>query len=230
MANRWQVSIASSDANGRERNKTPHRWSETVGHGGCAVGEPGRPALHRRLFDLPGNVWSLLLGSRPRNGSPRTKVAYTAAHCEVLVASADAESRRILASVLSQWGLEIICSSTVSNANAILARQAVPLVFCEDRLADGTFRDVLGAARLVKPKVRVVVSARMSDENRYSEAIQLGAFDVIPCPCRLADVQRVVFHAMRDDGEGAEDSVFNDTCEAFLNYLALSGRARGRSS
>ncbi len=141
-----------------------------------------------------------------------------AAHCEVLVASADVESRRILASILSQWGLELICSSTVSNANAILARQAVPLVFCEDRLVDGTFHDVLGAAKLAKSKVHVVVASRMDDGNRSLEAIQLGAFDVIPFPCRPADVQRVVFHAMRDDGKKPDNSAFRDAYDVKLFY------------
>lgn len=168
--------------------------------------------LRERLLNLPGRIWSPLLGSRPGNGSSRAKNAYTAPHCEVLAASADPQSRLVLASVLSQWGLELICSSTVSNTNAILARQPVPLLFCEERLADGTFRDVLGAAKLMKSRLHIVVSSPMDDEKRW-EAIQLGAFEVIPFPCRAADVQRVVFHSMCDDGENADDSTCEDASQ-----------------
>ncbi len=141
-----------------------------------------------------------------------------AAHWEVLIATADLETCRRLASILSPWGVKPICASTVGKAKAVLARQGVPMVFCEDRLADGSFRDVLGAARLVKSKVRVVVISRTSDENGYLEAIQGGAFDVIPSSCRPADVHRVVSHAMREDGERPHGPAFNDVHEIKVFY------------
>jgi len=120
------------------------------------------------------------------------------AYWEVLIATADLETCRRLASILSQWGFVPICAVTVAKAKAILARQSVPMVFCEDRLADGSFRDVLGAAKLVNSNARVVVTSRTDDADGDQEAVQLGAFDVIPCPCRPADVHRVVSHAMSD--------------------------------
>ncbi|HJY87245.1 MAG TPA: response regulator [Candidatus Acidoferrales bacterium] len=166
------------------------------------------------------------------------------AHQEVLIATTDPGTRRGLASILSQWGLEPLCTSTVYEAKTFLARQSVPMVFCQDHLADGSFRDLLGAAKLVKSKARVVVTSRTEDMNGYLEAIRLHAFDVIPCPCRPADVHRVVSQALRDGGEkpAHEIKVFYDrwkasvfrfcclflgyrdlagecTCEAFLNYL-----------
>jgi len=139
-------------------------------------------------------------------------------HREVLIATADLEACRRLASVLSPWGFEPICASTVGKAKAVLARGGVPMVFCEDRLVDGSFRDVLAAATLVKSKVRVVVLSRTDDENGYLEAIQLGAFDVIPCPCRPADVHRVVSQAMRDDGEKPQASAFSEVHEVKVFY------------
>jgi DNA-binding NtrC family response regulator len=48
------------------------------------------------------------------------------AQSEVLIASADSETRRTLADILSHWGLEPNFCSTVSKAKATLARQAVP--------------------------------------------------------------------------------------------------------
>ncbi len=123
------------------------------------------------------------------------------AHWEVLIATADLEICRRLASILSQWGFEPVCAATVGKAKAILAQQCVLMIFCEDRLADGGFRDVLRAAKRLQSKVRLVMTSRREDEKGYLEAIQLGAFDVIPSPCRPADVHRVVSHAVRDDGE-----------------------------
>ena len=118
------------------------------------------------------------------------------AQSEVLIASADSRTRRTLANILSQWGLEPIFCSTVSKAKAILARQAVPLVFCEDRLADGSFRDLLSATKLTKLKACVAVIFRSADGNGYLEAIQLGAFNAIRCSYCLGNVQRIIFQAM----------------------------------
>lgn len=137
---------------------------------------------------------------------------------EVLIATPDLETCRRLASFLSQWGLEPLCAVTVGKAKAILARQGVPMVFCEDRLADGSFRDVLSAAKLVNSNARVVMISRTNDENGHLEAIQLGAFDVIPCPCLPADVHRVVFHAMRDDGEKPNGPAFSEADEIKVFY------------
>lgn len=117
-----------------------------------------------------------------------------ATQLEVLIVSADLETCRTLASVLSQWGLEPICCSTVSEATDFLALQFVPLVFCEDHLPDGTFRDVLKVARCAASKVRVVVTTR---NGCRSEAFRLGAFNVIACPCRSTDVQQTIFQAMQ---------------------------------
>ena len=114
---------------------------------------------------------------------------------EVLIATADLETCRRIASILSQWGLAPICAVTVAKTTALLARQAIRMVFCDDRLADGNFRDVLGAAKLAQSNARVVVTSR--DLSGYLEAVRLGAFDVIACPCRPADVHRVVSQAMR---------------------------------
>ncbi len=145
------------------------------------------------------------------------------AHSEVLIAAADLETCRRLANILSQWGFESVCASTVGKAKAILARQGVPMVFCEDRLADGGFRDVLGAAKLVQANAPVVVASWADDLNGYLEAIQLGAFDVIPCPCRPADVHRVVSHALRRDGQDPHGPAFReDEIKTFYNRWKTS--------
>jgi DNA-binding NtrC family response regulator len=113
---------------------------------------------------------------------------------EVLIVSTDIETCRALASVLSQWGLEPNCCSTVSEAVEFIAAQPLPLIFCEDHLPDGSFRDILRAAKAAITKIRVVVTTR---NGCRSEAFRLGAFNVISCPCHSADVQDTVFLAMQ---------------------------------
>lgn len=119
------------------------------------------------------------------------------AQAAVLVASADLQTCRTLASILSQWGLAPIFCSTVSAAEAILAREAVPLVFCENRLADGSFHDLLRVTNFAKLRARVAVILRRTDENASVESAELDPLNAVACPYRLASVRRVIFDAMR---------------------------------
>src|SRR5262249_1611386 len=122
------------------------------------------------------------------------------AQSEVLIASADPQTCRTLASILSQWGLEPIFCSTVSKAKAILAQQVVPLVFCEDRLADGGFRDVVNATGLAKLKAWVAVISWTADGSGYLEAIQSSAGNnTMRCPYCLENVHRIILQAMSGD-------------------------------
>jgi DNA-binding NtrC family response regulator len=96
--------------------------------------------------------------------------------------------------VLSQWGLEPSFCSTVTETVELLASRAASLIFCEDHLADGSFRDVLAAAQSAGAKNQVVVTTR---NGCRSEAFRLGAFNVISCPCHSADVRQTIFEAIQ---------------------------------
>ena len=120
-----------------------------------------------------------------------------AGRSQVLIASSDPEGRQALMSVLAQCGLEPVFSSTVREARAILAREAIRLVFCEACLADGNFRDLLGAAELTRARVPVVVASRLDDTTQYLEAMRSGAFDFIARPYRRAEVEWIISNALR---------------------------------
>src|ERR1700674_3542614 len=85
----------------------------------------------------------------------------------VLVASPDIQSRRTLVDILNREGLSTIGVSRVRDCQDVLAIQAVQLIFCESRLSDGDYRDVLALAQSAKQKVRVVVTSRLADWHEY---------------------------------------------------------------
>lgn len=117
---------------------------------------------------------------------------------KVLLACTDPESRRILSSLLDQCGLKTVVSSSVRESRRILARGGVAMIFCEARLADGSFREVLRDAGAPEQKVPVVVASRLDDTNQYLEAMRLGAFDFIASPYRRSEVEWIVHNALRD--------------------------------
>lgn len=126
---------------------------------------------------------------------------------EVLIASSDLEDRRALASILARHGHDPICASTIGETQAILAQKTVGLVFCDRRLSDGDYRDLLAQSRSLEPKVRVIVTSRLADWDEYLEAMKLGAFDVIATPCRPPEVEWMLVQAKRDERTRLRETV-----------------------
>jgi DNA-binding NtrC family response regulator len=65
---------------------------------------------------------------------------------QIVVVSSDMESRRNLATILRKLGLEPICTLPVGECREMLGTENVALVFCDQDLTDGNFRDVLTAS------------------------------------------------------------------------------------
>jgi DNA-binding NtrC family response regulator len=118
---------------------------------------------------------------------------------QILVASSELENRRALTAILNREGFDTICASRVSECQEVLAEQNVRLVFCDRRLSDGGYRDVLAITRSLSRKVRLVVTSRLADWDEYLEALQLGAFELIVSPCQPSDVVWTLIQARRED-------------------------------
>jgi len=123
---------------------------------------------------------------------------------QILVASSDLETRRALAGILKKEGYETTCVSRVSECQEVLSGQKLSLMFCDRRLADGTYRDVLELTRGSQQNVRVVVTSRLADWDQYLEALHHGAFDLIASPCQPTDVLWAIIQARREDHEHSD--------------------------
>jgi DNA-binding NtrC family response regulator len=116
---------------------------------------------------------------------------------QILVVSSELEERRALNTILHKEGYETICASRVSECQEALQTQNVSLIFCDRRLADGCYRDVVAATRASSKPARVVVTSRLADWDEYLEALHHGAFDLIASPCRPTDVLWAIVQASR---------------------------------
>ena len=116
---------------------------------------------------------------------------------EILVLSATIEDRRTLAHMLGAHGLDPICCSTLHEAVEAFQKHSVGLAFCDKTLPDGSYRDLIAAARDLETRPRVVVTSHHADWDEYLEAMRLGAFDVIAVPGRPTDVEWMVILAKR---------------------------------
>jgi len=122
---------------------------------------------------------------------------------DVLVASADVEHRRALIRLLDNLSLNVLSTSDLRQAEEVLARQSVSLVFCDDQLPDGSYRELLTTRRMGHKAPRVVVTTVTGEWKDYLEAMRLGVFDVIHAPFHPTDVELVVIRAIHDEEQRA---------------------------
>jgi DNA-binding NtrC family response regulator len=122
---------------------------------------------------------------------------------QILIVSSELENRRALNEILRREGYETTCASRVSECQEALQTQNVSLIFCDRRLSDGNYRDVVAAARGSRPHARVVVTSRLADWDEYLDALHHGAFDLIASPCQPTDVLWAIVQARREDHDRA---------------------------
>ena len=63
--------------------------------------------------------------------------------------------------MLEEYGLEPMIAANVEEARQILERMLMQVVFSEDRLLDGGFREILCLVKANRPEVQVVVSSML---------------------------------------------------------------------
>jgi DNA-binding NtrC family response regulator len=109
------------------------------------------------------------------------------------------ENRDVVTAAMSHWSIEAVPCSGVVEARALLPSARPSLIFCEEDLPDGTYRELLNDVSKTA-KTRVVVISRDAElDAHYNEALTLGAFDMIASPCRRSDVQWIAIRAMQDE-------------------------------
>jgi len=115
---------------------------------------------------------------------------------EVLVVSSDDEVRRSLGGIIGLCGLEPVLCVTVADSRAVLSRYPICFIVCEDRLADGNYRDLVESVERTSSDALVIVASRLADWNEYMEAVRAGAFDYVCLPPRRTEIEWVVKNAL----------------------------------
>ncbi|MGC4053365.1 MAG: hypothetical protein QM757_29030 [Paludibaculum sp.] len=86
-------------------------------------------------------------------------------------------------------------SHSVPSALGVLADHQIPIVLSECELGPDTWRSMLGAlASFPRPPLLIVVS-RLDDECLWSEALNLGVYDVLAKPLAAEEVLRILGQA-----------------------------------
>jgi len=94
---------------------------------------------------------------------------------------------------------DVIVCSTETQAEEVLSRQTVEVVFCDEHLPDGSYDELIHANHWDHRIPKVVGTTRTGD--LCIEAVTKGAFDVIRFPWHAADVEMGVIRALREEGQ-----------------------------
>ena len=101
---------------------------------------------------------------------------------KVLLISPFDEDHQHLREILRHSKWEQYGARTRTGAMEVLMTNPTPVAICESKLPDGTWKDVLDRFAVMKYAPALVVSSRMADEFLWSEALNLGADNVLAKP------------------------------------------------
>ena len=108
----------------------------------------------------------------------------------ILSLSACAGDHEVLAGILQPYGWTTHRASTLPASTALLRCHAISVVVCERDLPPHTWKDLVSeVAELAKPPL-IIVSSLRADGNLWAEALNLGAYDVLPKPFDATEVRR----------------------------------------
>ena len=132
--------------------------------------------------------------TEPRNDAPSLAGNYPNPEraVTVLAISPHQEDHVRLRHIFTHSNWHVHGVSNWREAQARLLESATPVVLCEVRLTDATWKEVLdGLGRMPDPPL-LIVTSRWADDELWAEVLNLGGYDVLMKPLDQAEVVRVV--------------------------------------
>lgn len=100
---------------------------------------------------------------------------------------------------MSRWALQPVCCSGVNEARSLMRGSNPTLIFCDEKLDDGSYQDLLRDFTAPRKPRFVVMASGPDVDQTFKEAVSLGAFDLIADPCNRSDVQWIAVRALQEE-------------------------------
>lgn len=111
---------------------------------------------------------------------------------KVLLISPFDEDHQNLGDILKHSKWQQYGVRTQRESFEFLRKNVTPVVISESELPDGTWQDVLSRLGLMQCPPLLVVTSRMADDRLWSEALNLGAYNVLAKPLNMKEVLHVM--------------------------------------
>ena len=117
---------------------------------------------------------------------------------DVLLVSCHAENRRTLFGVFQDLPVNAHSVFTLAQAIEFISAHRIDMVFCEETLPDGSYRDVLAKLRSDSPSAQFILLMCSGEWDEYLEALRLGVEEVLGSPVLPIDVDLALIHSFRN--------------------------------
>lgn len=110
----------------------------------------------------------------------------------VLCVCPDQDERTRMETLFSHSRWTLYHATGIPSALSLLRQLEVGVVLCERDVPSGTWIDLLEPLKLWPDAPPLIVTSRLADERLWSEALNLGAYDVLARPFDLRELTRSV--------------------------------------
>jgi DNA-binding NtrC family response regulator len=113
----------------------------------------------------------------------------------VLFVSGRQDDAHRLSQMLQSLPLALDHASTVQQMRTKLRQSDYDVILTEAALPDGNWLDVLHVVRKHPAETEVIVTDPHADARFWSEALNLGAYDLVSQPFYEPEVRRILYNA-----------------------------------
>ncbi len=110
----------------------------------------------------------------------------------ILFISGHRDDARHVAEMLHELPVAIDHAGSVGQARTKLRQRPFNAVLTEASLPDGNWLDVLHLTRDTASEPQVIVTDKQADAQFWAEALNLGAYDLLPQPFYEPEVRRIL--------------------------------------
>ena len=110
--------------------------------------------------------------------------------------------RQLVRDVFQNSGWRLFESQDRRHALSYLAKHPIQVVVTETEIPGWNWKRVLDDLRKMAHPPQLIVTSRHADDRLWAEALNVGAFDVLPQPFERFDVQRAIESARRHFAPG----------------------------
>ena len=114
----------------------------------------------------------------------------------IMVVDDEKEICAELSVFLSKMGYSVIIANNVADAAALFKSRTPMLVITDYHMPDGTGLDLLKKVKNMNPNVNVILMSGVADAKTAATAIKQEAFDFIPKPIDLDELESVIREAV----------------------------------
>jgi DNA-binding NtrC family response regulator len=113
----------------------------------------------------------------------------------ILFVSGHRDDARQISQMLQLMPIAIEHAGTLQQARTKLRKDDYDVLLTEAALPDGSWLDALHLARECPNDLQVIVTDPQADARLWSEALNLGAYDLIAQPFYEPEVRRILYNA-----------------------------------